>query len=209
MQAFHDVRFPVEVGMGASGGPEFATVVATTASGHEQRNSQWADARMQYDAGLGVRSEADLGAVVAFFRARRGAAAGFRFRDRAEDSSNGMTGVPGAGDLVLGAGDGVRTRFELVKRYGEGDDVQMRRITRPEAETVRVAVGAVEAASGWAVVAFGVVEFEVAPGAGAEVTAGFRFDVPVRFAEDRLDVSLATFRAGEMPSVPLVEVREG
>ena len=209
VQAFHDVRFPVEVGLGASGGPAFSTVIATTASGHEQRNMQWADARMSFDAGLGVRSEADLGAVVAFFRARRGAAAGFRFRDPGEDSSSGMTGVPGPGDQVLGVGDGVQTRFELVKRYGDGADAQVRRITRPEGGTVRVAVGGVEVVAGWTVAAFGVVEFDVAPVVGAEVTAGFRFDVPVRFAEDRLDVSLATFRAGELPSVGLVEVREG
>ena len=120
-----------------------------------------------------------------------------------------MTGAPGAGDQVLGVGDGVRTRFELVKRYGDGADAQARRITRPEAGTVRVAVGGIEVVAGWTAAAFGVVEFEVAPGVGAEVTVGFRFDVPVRFAEDRLDVSLATFRAGEMVSVGLVEVREG
>ena len=43
----------------------------------------------------------------------------------------------------------------------------------------------------------------------AAVEAGFRFDVPVRFAEDRLSLSRATFEAGEIPSVPLIEVREG
>jgi uncharacterized protein (TIGR02217 family) len=40
------------------------------------------------------------------------------------------------------------------------------------------------------------------------VRAGFLFDVPVRFAEDRLDVAGAAFAAGEAPSVPVVEVRE-
>ena len=38
--------------------------------------------------------------------------------------------------------------------------------------------------------------------------AGFVFDVPVRFATDRLDVSLSRWKAGELPAVPLVEVRE-
>jgi uncharacterized protein (TIGR02217 family) len=52
------------------------------------------------------------------------------------------------------------------------------------------------------------VSFETPPGEGEAVTAGFRFDVPVRFAEDRLEISRATFAAGEVPSVPLVEVRE-
>ncbi len=54
----------------------------------------------------------------------------------------------------------------------------------------------------------GVIRFDEAPAAGAEVRAGFRFDVPVRFAEDRLDISGATFAAGEAPSVPLIEIRE-
>jgi uncharacterized protein (TIGR02217 family) len=207
VQAFHDVRFPVAVGLGASVAPVFSTLVAAGASGHEQRNAQWADARLEFDAGLGVRSEDELAEVIAFFRARRGRAAAFRFRDPSDDSSNGMTGVPGAEDQLLGTGDGMRTRFALVKRYGDGADAQERAITRPEAGTVRVAVGGAEVASGWTV-AGGAVDFQVAPAAGAAVTAGFRFDVPVRFAEDRLEVSLANFRTGELPSVGLVEVRE-
>ena len=208
VEAFHDVRFPVEIGLGACVAPTFATDVFAAASGFEQRNSRWADARLSFDAGLGVRSEAELGEVIAFFRARRGQAAGFRFRDPSDFSSNGMDGVVSARDVALGIGDGARTRFELVKRYGEGTNAQVRRITRPEAGSVRVAIDGVEAASGWALAAGGVIEFDMAPGAGAVVTAGFRFDVPVRFAEDRIEVSLTAFRAGEVPSIPLVEVRE-
>ena len=45
-------------------------------------------------------------------------------------------------------------------------------------------------------------------GLGHLARAGFRFDVPVRFAEDRLDVSGTNFAAGEAPSVPLIEIRE-
>ena len=62
--------------------------------------------------------------------------------------------------------------------------------------------------SGWSLGAKGVIEFEDAPADGASVRAGYRFDVPVRFAEDRLDINRATFAAGEAPSVPLVEIRE-
>ena len=43
-----------------------------------------------------------------------------------------------------------------------------------------------------------------APAAGVAVRAGFLFDVPVRFAEDRLEASRATFLAGEVASVPLM-----
>ena len=47
----------------------------------------------------------------------------------------------------------------------------------------------------------------VAPIPGAMVTAGFEFDVPVRFDSDRINASLAGFAAGEVPSIPVVEVR--
>jgi uncharacterized protein (TIGR02217 family) len=205
MEAFADVCFPVALGREASVEPAFSTAIVTTAAGAEQRNSDWADARLRFDAGPGVRGEADLHALIAFFRARRGAAVAFRFEDPFDHSSNGMTGAPGAGDQRLGEGDGVRTGFALVKRYG----AQERRITRPVAGSVRVSVAGVERATGWVLEPLGTVRFDTAPAAGAEVRAGYRFDVPVRFAEDRLSLSRATFAAGEAASVPLVEVREG
>jgi uncharacterized protein (TIGR02217 family) len=205
MEAFEDVRFPVALGREASAEPAFSTAVATSASGAEQRNSDWADARLRFDAGPGVRGEEDVHALIAFFRARRGAAVAFRFEDPFDHSSNGMTGEPEAADQPLGLGDGVRTEFALVKHYGG----QQRRITRPLAGSVRVAVSGVERVSGWTLAPLGIVRFDEAPAAGAEVRAGFRFDVPVRFAEDRLAVSRATFEAGEIPSVPLIEIREG
>nr|WP_310524006.1 DUF2460 domain-containing protein [Polymorphobacter sp.] len=206
--AFHDVRFPLQLGYGATGGPEFSTQVVVTGSGHEQRNSQWSDARLYYDAGVGVRSEADLTALIAFFRARRGQAHGFRFSDPLDRSSAGAGAEVTATDQLLGVGDGGATRFALVKHYGWPDDAQTRRITRPVAGSVRVAVAGVARSSGWTLGEGGHVDFDVPPAAGAAVTAGFMFDVPVRFAADRIDVSIAGWQAGEMPSVPLVEVRE-
>ncbi len=204
VEAFDDVRFPVALGREAAVEPAFSTAIVTTAGGAEQRNAEWADARLSFDAGPGLRGEADLHALIAFFRARRGAAAGFRLEDPFDNSSNGMTGAPGAADQLLGLGDGVRTMFPLVKSYGQ----QVRRITRPVAGTVRVAVDGAEQVSGWTLGDKGVVDFETAPEAGAEVSAGYRFDVPVRFAEDKLSLNRATFLAGEILSVPMIEVRE-
>ena len=206
MPAFHDVRFPLELGYGASGGPQFATQIAVTASGFEQRNSSWSDARLHYDAGVGVRSEADLATLLGFFRARRGQAHAFRFNDPLDRLSGSDAVTPL--DQALGTGDGVTTRFALAKRYGSGADAQVRRITRPVAGTVRVAVAGVARATGWTLGDGGYVDFAAAPAAGAAVTAGFEFDVPVRFADDRIDVSLAGWHTGDLPSVPLVEVRE-
>ncbi|HEV2866046.1 MAG TPA: DUF2460 domain-containing protein, partial [Allosphingosinicella sp.] len=204
MEAFDDVRFPIALGREASVEPTFSTAIVTTASGAEQRNSEWADARLRFDAGPGMRGEAELRTLIAFFRARRGAAVGFRFQDPFDHSSSPSGGPPEAADQRLGEGDGERTELALVKSYGD----QVRRITRPVAGSVRVAVGGIERVSGWTLGEKGVVAFDVPPGDGAEVTAGFRFDVPVRFAEDRLSLSRATFAAGEIPSVPLIEVRE-
>jgi uncharacterized protein (TIGR02217 family) len=207
--AFHDVLFPLQLGYGAAGGPEFSTQVVVTGSGHEQRNSQWSDARQYYDAGVGVRSEADLSELIGFFRARRGQAYGFRFNDPL-DNSTAVFGQPvAATDQLLGYGDGGRTRFALFKHYGDGADRQARRISRPVADSVLVALDGVMITSGWALADGGHVDFDVPPAADVMVTAGYRFDVPVRFAVDRIDVSIAGWRAGELPSVPLVEVREG
>ncbi len=206
MQAFDDVLYPLALGRDAGVSAEFSTAIALTASGYERRGSHWSDARLHFDVGPGIRSEAELGTLIAFFRARRGAARGFRLRDPFDFSSQGMTGVPAPTDQLLGVGDGLAARFRLCKRY-DGPDPQVRAITRPRAESVVVAVGGAPA-SGWALEPGGWIVFETAPAIGVEVRAGFLFDVAVRFESDRLDVTGAAFAAGEAPSVPLVEIRE-
>ncbi|WP_420140898.1 DUF2460 domain-containing protein, partial [Sphingomonas sp.] len=207
MRAFDDVTFPIAIGRTASAEPGFSTAVVTSTAGFEQRNADWAQGRMRFDAGPGVRSESDMQALLAFFRARRGRARGFRFRDPFDDSSNGMAGEPGFDDVVIGTGDGVRTRFPLIKAYG-ADEPERRRITRPVAGSVRIGIDGVQRLTGWRLEEGGVIAFHVAPAAGMAVTAGFRFDVPVRFEQDQLSVSRAAVTAGEAPSVPLIELRE-
>ena len=202
---FEDVDFPIAIGAEASVAPSFSTNVVTSASGHEYRNANWQQSRLRFDAGPGVRGEAELGVLVAFFRARRGPGQGFRLRDPFDHSSNGISGVPGIADQVIGTGDGAAAAFALVKNYGAGE---VRRITRPVAGSVKVSINGTERVSGWSLDPLGVVRFDTPPVAGATVAAGFLFDVPVRFAEDRLEINRATFLAGEAPSVPLIEVRE-
>jgi uncharacterized protein (TIGR02217 family) len=199
VEAFDDVLFPLALGKDAEVSPGFSTAIVTSAGGREQRNASWAGARARYDVGPGIRSEADIGALLAFFRSRQGPARGFRLRDPFDATSGAETAL----DQQIGVGDGTATRFALVKHYGE----QARRITRPVAGSVRVAVDGVETAA-FSVEDGGWVAFDAAPASGAAVTAGFAFDVPVRFAEDSLSVSRATFLAGTAASVPLIELRE-
>lgn len=206
VQAFDPVDFPIAIGREARALTEFSTQIISSPAGHEQRASEWAEPRMRYDAGPGIRSEADVRTLAEFFRARRGAARAFRFRDPFDSSSAVDDGLPTAVDQMLGTGDGVRRQFPLVKRYGAGDAEAVRPIRLPVSASVRVSVDGIETAA-FLMTAEGEVLLDVAPAAGVAVRAGFRFDVPVRFAEDRLEVSRATFLAGELASVPLVEVR--
>ena len=208
MQEFDDIPYPLALGRDATIIPEFSTSVAVTASGFERRNSLWSNARLRFDVGPGIRSEAELGVLIAFFRARRGAARGFRLRDPSDFSSNNMVETPTATDQLLGTGNGIASEFPLLKQYGEGTAVQQRRITRPRGETLLVSLGGTAVTSGWTLLDGGIVSFTTPPASGAAVRAGFLFDVPVRFADDRLEIAGAAFAAGEAPSVPVIEVRE-
>ena len=200
---FDDVAYPLALGRDASVSPEFSTSVAVTSSGHERRNALWSDARMRYDVGPGVRSQKELRVLLDFYRARFGPARGFRLRDPYDFSSNDGDGPPTPIDELLGTGDGIGADFRLVRNYGE----QQRPITRPTPGSIIVSLDGVTA-SGWSHIGKGLIRFDAPPAPGVEIRAGFLFDVPVRFAEDRLDVSGATFAAGEAPSVPLIEIRE-
>ncbi|MBN8809799.1 MULTISPECIES: DUF2460 domain-containing protein [unclassified Sphingomonas] len=194
MDAFDDVLFPLALGREAEVAPEVSTSIVTSAGGQEKRNAEWAEARTHYDVGPGLRSEDDIAELLAFFRARMGPARGFRLRDPFDCE---------ALDELIGTGDGTTARFAPVRRYGD----VARRITRPIAATVRIAIDGAETGD-FALGAGGMVTLGRAPAAGAAVRASFVFDVPVRFADDRLQVSRATFLAGALASVPLVEIRE-
>jgi uncharacterized protein (TIGR02217 family) len=210
MTAFHEVRFPANLSFGSVGGPERRTEIVTLANGYEERSTPWADSRRRYDAGVGLRSLDDLEALIAFFEARRGPLHGFRWKDWADYRSAPASRAIGPLDQEIGIGDGVRRVFGLVKSYRSGAEEYRRAIVKPVAGTVRVAVAGTPAVEGveWEVdPATGLVTFESAPDLGTRITAGFEFDVPVRFSTDRIEVSVASFRAGEVPSVPVLEVR--
>lgn len=207
--AFHEVRLPTRLAFGSTGGVERRTEVVTLGSGFERRSTPWAQGRRRYLVGANLRSLDDMAALTAFFEARQGRLYGFRFRDFADCRSCTPSGAISALDQPLGVGDGAQTRFELRKRYGDGAFATDRPIHKPVGGTVRVAVDAVELAPEAYEVdpATGLVTLVAPPGEGAAVTAGFEFDVPVRFDTDRIEVTLESFAAGRMAAVPLTEVR--
>ncbi|WP_394890901.1 TIGR02217 family protein [Mesorhizobium sp. AaZ16] len=209
LASFHDVRFPAAISFGATGGPERRNEIVQLTSGREKRNARFAQSRHHYDAGTGVRSLADLHDILDFFEARRGSLHAFRFRDPFDMKSCRLGETASALDQVLGTGDGTATRFALVKRYGDDDDAYARRISKPVSGSLKVAVGGVEAMDFSFDEATSEVVFAPAaiPAAGLGVTAGYEFDVPVRFDAERLSISLTAFKAGQIPSIPLVEVQ--
>ena len=206
MSAFHEVRLPLALAFGSSGGPEYATDVTRLASGEESRNARWAGSRRRWEIG-GAAVKSDVAHdLVAFFEARRGRVCGFRFRDPIDWKSCAPSQAIAATDQALGVGDGDKTEFQLVKRYASGGAFRDRIIRKPVEGAVLIAVDGV-ATMGFEVDwATGVVTFEAAPADGAALTAGFEFDVAVRFDADRLDVMLVGHDAVRVVRAALVEV---
>lgn len=209
--AFHEIRFPAGISLGATGGPERRTEIVVLGSGAEERNSRWADSKRSYNAGYGIKAVADLHAVIAFFEERRGRLHGFRWKDWSDYKSCAPNGTMGPLDQAIGTGDGVNAVFQLAKTYGSAFAPWTRDIKKPVAGSVALAVGGVTAAGSHYAVSTttGLVTFAGGhiPANGASVTAGFEFDVPARFDTDRLEINLALIEAGSIPNIPIVEIR--
>ncbi|MCE8006593.1 DUF2460 domain-containing protein [Aestuariivita sp.] len=207
---FHDVRFPASLSFGSIGGPERRTDVVTLANGFEERNTPWAHSRRRYDAGLGMRSLDDVETLIAFFEARRGQMYGFRWKDWSDFKSGRAKEEVTYQDQVIALGNGVQTVFPLVKTYRSGAFSYARPISKPVSGTVRVGIeeDEMQEAVDYTVdETTGLIAFARPPDQDMSVTAGFEFDVPVRFDTDRIQTSVASFQAGDVPNVPVVEVR--
>ena len=208
--AFHEIRFPAKLSFGSVGGPERRTEIVQLTNGFEERNTPWSQSRRRYDAGLSLRSLDDIGELIAFFEARQGQLNGFRWKDWADYKSCAASATVGYEDQVIGTGDGVTSDFALTKTYVSGGSAETRGIAKPVQGTVRLGLQGdelVETVHFTVDYATGVVSFASPPAIGVQVTAGYEFDVPVRFDTDRIQVSVASFQAGEVPQVPVVEVR--
>ena len=210
MSGFHEILFPLDISLRSAGGPQRRTDIVALGSGREERNARWAHSRRRYDAGYGIKTMEALSEVVAFFEERRGMLYGFRWRDRLDHSSNDGAVTPV--DQVIGVGDGMTAAFQLVKTYGSIHAPYQRPVVKPVAGSVQVAVDGVaqtEDTHFTVDAATGVVTFLAGhiPASGAGITAGFLFDVPVRFDTDYLEVDLSAFAAGAIPKIPLIELR--
>lgn len=210
--AFHEVRFPDKISYGATGGPTRKVEIASLASGYEERNTPWGNSRHKYNVATGVKSYDDLHAVKAFFEARLGQLYGFRFKDFSDfKSCPPLTGTTNL-DMLLGVGDGTTTTFQLIKKYTSGAYSYTRTIQKPVSGTVLVAVNGVaktETTHYTVNYVTGVITFTAGniPAAAQQVTAGFEFDVPVRFDQENLDINLSNFKMGQVDAITVIEIK--
>ena len=209
MTAFHEISFPLDISLQSSGGPQRRTDIVTLGSNREVRNARWANSRRKFEAGYGVKTFDALSKVLSFFEERRGQLYGFRWRDQLDYKSCAPSQTVSPLDQAIGTVDGATSLFQLTKIYGQSFNPYLRIISKPVDGTVRVAVSGVEKIRGTDFTcdaATGLVSFMSPPVAGAALTAGFMFDVPVRFETDFLDVDYSTFQAGQIPKIPIIEI---
>ena len=196
---FHEIQFPSDISYGAQGGPQYSTAVVATASGYEQRNSIWAASRMTWNVATGLKNQTQLDTLIAFFRARKGRAYGFRFKDWSDYQATGQ---------ALGNGDGANKNFQLVKNYASGSAGETRIVKKPVTGTVVPYLAGVVQTSGWSVdTTTGILSFTIAPSIGVAVTADFQFDVPVRFDTDSMAITLQQLNLSQWQSIPILEIR--
>ena len=156
----------------------------------------WSAARAEYDISTGIKTKADMDAVIAFFYARGGRARAFRFKDWKDYQASAQPLIS------LGS-----NHYQLVKQYTSGSVTYTRSIIKPVVGTVVVYVSGTPTAPDSIDYSTGIVT-STAP----LTTADFQFDTPVRFDQDRLEVEIVDFATNEFASVvrkiPLVEVRQ-
>ena len=193
MTDFEEIQFPTDISYGATGGPMFLTDVVATVSGHEQRNSRWSQSRAKYNVASGIKTEEQWQALIAFFRARRGKAVGFRFKDWSDYKAENqpLNNISG-------------NDYQMIKQYSSGSVAVEREITKPVSAAIKLYEDSILQANGWSVdTTTGIITTNLS----GTLSVDFEFDVPVRFDTDEMAISVDSFDAGNWSSIPLIEVR--
>lgn len=196
---FSEVRFPEDIAYGAVGGPEFSTDVITTHNGYEQRNVNWSCARIKYNVSHGIKTNEQLSELIAFFRARKGKAYGFRFKDWTDYKANNQR---------IGLGDSKNTKFQLIKTYISGKVNCTRKIYKPVQNTFTIFHNKQEYLQEYSVdYCNGIVIFKQPPPHNTIISANFEFDIPARFDTDLLYASIDHSNTYNWNDISIVEVK--
>jgi uncharacterized protein (TIGR02217 family) len=208
MSDFHDILFPIKIARGAVGGPMRATSIKTNGVGKEVRNTPFYNSRRRWEIASKGSNIDELSEIIDFYEARMGRLFGFRFRDPMDSKSCSPKTNPSVIDQEIGIGDGTKKDFQLIKKYGDAKGQYLRKITKPVANSVLIAIdGIARPHSEYAInYLTGIISFSTAPASAAAISAGFMFDTPVRFDNDSLDFELDGFGTGQTNTIILIEV---
>ncbi len=206
--SFDNVVFPLSVAK-FSATIEYNTTILVMDGGAEARNANWDDARLSFDAASGVKTTLDLATMIAFFRARKGSARGFLVKDWTDyQITNQAIGYASSTTAPVS--------LQLIKSYSDAGNTENRIITKPKQ-------GTLVARQNGSVMTEGLLfTMDYTTGilttingtvpANALITVDCEFYVPCRFLEDKLRADLILFKLttglGEMPQVPIIEVRD-
>lgn len=195
--SFSDNRFPTDISYGISGGPQFDTEIVETHSGAEYRNIRTPYGRNKYNIASGIKTKTQLDEVINFFRAVKGRAIGFRFKDWLDYNVENQ---------FIGSGDGITKTFQLIKIYALGTNMEVRKITKPVRESIEIFINNKKTRLYKIDWENGIITFPKPPRKISNITASFEFDVPVRFDTDHISASIENYGVHAIDSIDLIEL---
>lgn len=206
--SFLEYRFPLVVSHDSDGGAEYSTEVIEIYSGYEQRNERWSEPKYRFNVATGVKTTTDLYTLITFFHAVGGRAHGFRYKDWSDYKSCGPLATLANNDqIIVAAATAGQSTAQLAKTYTYGSLSRTRYISKPVSGTTVLAKNGVAFTSGWTIdTTTGIITFATPLTLNDVVTAGFEFDVPVRFDTDKISTKFVYYKLGEI-EVPVVGIR--
>lgn len=217
--AFYEHRLPLDLSRGVSGGLGLRTLVNEADSGEESRIIKFSRLRGRWDLASRLMRDfesnptlrVDCDTIQQLHVVQEGRAHGFRFRHDG-DHKIGDPDDPTTTNQSIGTGDGAETQFQAIRQYAFGAVTFNRPIVKLEASSYTVLIDDVAQTEGGGNdytidVDTGVVTFNAAPLGGEDVGLASKFDVPVRFDIDLLDLDYELASLGQVPSIPIVELK--
>jgi uncharacterized protein (TIGR02217 family) len=198
---FCDERFPEDISLGAIGGPEYRTEILSAVSGLEYRFIRWGSSRARYNISYGIKTKEHMDQFIAFFRAKKGRAVGFRFKDWTDYKAENQR------LLVI---DGSNKNFQIIKRYLSGEEEEVRVITKPVRDTLKIVNNNKILTSADYEIDYnkGIISLlRPIEGSDKDLFATFEFDVPVRFDSDHLQILLEGRDLFSCKNISLVEIK--
>ncbi len=196
--SFLEIRFPESIAFNSSSILEFNTTIIKAKNGYEQRNINWNSNKMKFNIINGIKTKTELDELITFFRNVKGAGYGFRFKDFTDYQAENQ---------YIGVGNGETKEFQLIKAYRVSDNiVYYRKITKPVISTVRVFINDIESKDFNIDLTTGLITLNTAPEIDSTIKASFEFDVPVRFENDIMEITMNSINSGNVKEIILAEI---